>query len=111
MITRGSGGLRCESEHDVRSALLEVQSSEAQLQVATSALGLVRQQLDQAQDRFVGGVTSNLEVVQAQESLALADESVIGSLYGFNAARAALARAIGAAEQSVQEFFGGNTRQ
>jgi hypothetical protein len=46
---------------------------------ATSALGLVRQELDQAQDRFVGGVASNLEVVEAQESLALADESVIAS--------------------------------
>jgi outer membrane protein TolC len=97
-------------ELDVRSALLELQSAEEQYKVAQSSLALVRQQLDQAQDRFAAGVANNLEVVQAQESLALADENVIRSLYALNTSRALLARAMGVAEQSVGEVFGGSTR-
>jgi len=98
-------------ELDVRSALLEVQSAEEQYKVAQSSLALVRQQLDQAQDRFAAGVANNLEVVQAQEALALADENVIRGLYAFNASRALLARAMGVAEQSAEEVFGGSRRQ
>jgi outer membrane protein TolC len=97
-------------ELDVRSALLELQSAEAQYKVAQSALALVRQQLDQAQDRFTAGVANNVEVVQAQEALALADENLIRSLYAFNASRALLARATGVAEKSVEELFGGSKK-
>ena len=99
----------CSSDlHDVRTALLDVQSASEQLQVARDAQNLARQQLDQAQDRFSAGVTNNLEVVQAQESLALAEENIISSLYTFNVARVLLARAMGVAEQSALEFLGGN---
>lgn len=97
-------------ELDVRSALLELQSADEQYKVAQSSQALVRQQLDQAQDRFAAGVAGNLEVVQAQEALALADENVIRSLYGFNAARIALAHATGVAEKSAEEAFGGSKR-
>jgi len=97
-------------ELDVRSALLELQSAEEQYKVAQSSLALVRQQLDQAQDRFAAGVANNLEVVQAQEAIALADENVIRSLYALNASRALLARAEGVAEQSADEVFGGSSR-
>ena len=97
-------------ELDVRSALLELQSAEEQYKVAQSSLALVRQQLDQAQDRFAAGVANNLEVVQAQEAIALADENVIRGLYALNASRALLARAIGVAEQSAEEVFGGSRR-
>jgi outer membrane protein TolC len=97
-------------ELDVRSALLELQSAEEQYKVAQSSLALVRQQLDQAQDRFAAGVANNLEVVQAQEAIALADENVIRSLYALNASRALLARAMGIAEQSAEEVFGGSRR-
>jgi len=97
-------------ELEVRSALLELQSSEQQYKVAQSALALVRQQLDQAQDRFAAGVANNLEVVQAQEAVALADENIIRSLYGFNVARAALAHATGVTEKSVEDVFGRDKR-
>jgi outer membrane protein TolC len=97
-------------ELDVRSALLELQSAEEQYKVSQSSLALVRQQLDQAQDRFAAGVANNLEVVQAQEAIALADENVIRSLYALNTSRALLARAMGVAEQSAEEVFGGSRR-
>jgi outer membrane protein TolC len=95
-------------ELEVRAALLDLQSAAEQLRVARQSLELARQQLDQAQDRFIAGVANNLEVVQAQEAVALAEEGVIQGLYGLNIARALLARATGATERSVQEFFPGS---
>lgn len=100
--------LRGRIEMEVRSALLDLDSSAEQLRVARQSLSLAQQQLDQAQDRFSAGVTTNLEVVQAQEAVALADEGVIQSLYGFNVARALLARAAGSVERSISEFFPGS---
>jgi len=101
--------LHSRIEFDVRSALLDLQSSTEQLQVARRSKLLAQQQLDQAQDRFGAGVTDNLEVVQAQEAVALADEGVIQSLYDLNISRALLARATGAVERSVQEVFAGSS--
>jgi outer membrane protein TolC len=101
--------LHSRIEYEVRSTLLDIQSTAEQLGVARRSLVLARQQLDQAQDRFGAGVTDNLEVVQAQESVALADEAVIQSLYEFNISRALLARATGTAERSIQEAFLGSS--
>ena len=97
-------------ELEVRSALLDLNSTTEQLRVARQSQALAVQQLDQAQDRFSAGVANNLEVVQAQEAVALSDEGVIQSLYGFNIARALLARATGSAERSISEFFPGSAR-
>lgn len=96
-------------EFEVRSALLDLQSAEEQLRVARQSLTLAQQQLDQAQDRFGAGIASNLEVVLAQESVALGDEGVIQGLYAFNIARALLAKATGSAERSIPEFFQGSS--
>ena len=103
--------LRGRIEMEVRSALLDLQSSEEQLRVARQSLDLARQQLDQAQDRFAAGVVNNLEVVQAQEAVSLAEEGVIQGLYGYNIARALLLRAIGSVEQSISDFFSGSSIQ
>ena len=61
----------------------------------------------QAQDRFVAGVANSLEVVQAQDAIATADENFISSLYTLNIAQASLARAVGAAEKTIKTYFGG----
>jgi outer membrane protein TolC len=68
---------------------------------------LAHKELDQAQDRFESGVANNLEVVQAQEAVALADESLISGLYSLNVAKASLAHAMGVAEPSIKAFLGG----
>jgi hypothetical protein len=47
-----------------------------------------------------------VEVIQAQEAVALASEQYIGSLYAFNVAKAVLAQSMGTAEQAVQQFLG-----
>jgi outer membrane protein TolC len=99
--------LRQRIEYEVRTAFLDVNAATAQLQVATSALDLARQQVGQSQDRFTAGVTNTVEVVQAQEQRATAEENYINSLYAHNVAKLNLARALGIAEDATKRFLGG----
>jgi outer membrane protein TolC len=97
--------LRGQIDADVRTALLNLQSSQEQVTVAESNIDLAEQTLAQARDRFSAGVTDTVEVVQAQEAVASAHESYISSLYSFNYAKISLARALGMAEQGVKDYF------
>ncbi len=54
--------LRSRIEYEVRTAFLDVNAASKQLEVATSALALARQQVGQSRDRFTYGVTNNVEV-------------------------------------------------
>ncbi len=98
---------RARVYYEVQAALLDVQAAEAQAEVSARAVSLAEQQLVQARDRFAAGVADTIEVVQAQEALAGAHDSRIASLYGYNAAKAALAGAIGLAEEEMPRFLGG----
>jgi outer membrane protein TolC len=97
--------LRGQIDNDVRTALLDLNAAADQVEVARSSVDLAEQTLTQAQDRFLAGVTDNLEVVQAQESVANAHENYISSLYAHNLAKVELARAIGDAEQGVKQYL------
>jgi outer membrane protein TolC len=97
--------LRGQIDYDVRAALLDLKAAADQVEVARQSLELANQTLDQARDRFTAGVTDNLEVVQAQESVADANENYISSLYSHNLAKISLARAIGNAEQGVKQYL------
>ena len=94
-------------ELEVRSALLDVQTSDAQVKVAQQSIGLASQQLKESQDRYAAGVSGSLEVVQSQEAVALANETYIQALYLNNVAKLTLARALGVAEQRTRAFLGG----
>ncbi|HWR53851.1 MAG TPA: TolC family protein [Bryobacteraceae bacterium] len=96
--------LRGKIDAEVRTAFVDLTSASRQVDVAVQNTALARQQLEQAQDRFAAGVTNNLEVVQAQQAVALANENHIAALYAFNAAKAALVRARGDAEQSIKDY-------
>lgn len=91
-------------DYQVRSAFLDIRTASDQVAVARSSLDLATQTLEQARDRFSAGVTDNIEVVQAQESVAAANDSLIAALYGHNLAKVALARALGAADQEVSRL-------
>ena len=97
--------LRGQIDNDVRNALLDLNAAADQVEVARSAVDLAEQTLTQAQDRFAAGVTDNLEVVQAQESVASAHENYISSLYAHNLAKVELARSLGNAEQGVKQYL------
>jgi len=99
--------LRAQIDSDVRSALLNLQSSADQVNVARSNIDLAEETLTQSRDRFSAGVTDTVEVVQSQEAVASAHEQYISSLYSYNYGKISLVRALGIAEQGVKEFFRG----
>ena len=99
--------LRAQIDSDVRTALLNLQSSAEQVNVARSNIDLAEQTLTQSRDRFSAGVTDSVEVVQSQELVASAHDQYISSLYSYNYAKISLVRALGIAEQGVKEFFRG----
>ena len=91
----------------MRTAFLDLQATSEQLQVGDAARELAAQQLTQARDRFAAGVASNIEVVQAQEAVAVANEQYISALYGYDLAKGALVRGVGTAEDALRQFLGG----
>ncbi len=91
--------LRNQIALDVKTALLNLQSARNEVQVANLGVQLSKEEVDQARDRFKAGVANNIEVIQAQDSLARANDNQIAGLYRFNQARADLARSIGQMER------------
>jgi len=90
--------------YDVRVAWLDLEASSSSVTVAQHNQELASRALAQAQDRYASGVTNYLEVVESQETVTRASESLVASVYAFNVARLALARASGDAEAGVKEF-------
>jgi outer membrane protein len=82
-------------EFDVRSAILRLNSSAKQVDVARAGVDLANSSLSLSRDRFESGYTDNVEVVVAQNDLARARENLIRALFDYNQARVSLAKAIG----------------
>lgn len=92
-------------DDQVRTAFYNLKSSSDLVAVARSNIDLATQTLAQARDRFAAGVADNLEVVQAQESVASANQSYIASLYSFDLSKVSLAQAVGVAQQSALHYL------
>jgi hypothetical protein len=103
--------LKGSIEQDIQNALLDLKAAAEQVEVAKTGLDYAQQTLEQSQDRFAAGVTNNVEVIQAQQQLASANDQYIASLYAHNIGKVLLARAIGNAEQAVKQYLSepGNT--
>lgn len=84
---------------EVRNALLTLESSQQQVAVAQKGVDLAAKELTFARDRFAAGLATNIEVTNAQSSMARARDNVIEALFRFNASRINLARAKGEIEQ------------
>jgi outer membrane protein TolC len=93
-------------EYDVRIARLDAQSSESAVKVSQANQKLAQRALGQSEDRYKNGVTNYLEVLEAQEALVAANENYVASLFSYNVAKIALARALGSAETRLTTFFG-----
>jgi outer membrane protein TolC len=89
---------RQQVEEDVRLALQMVVNAAEQARAAQEAVRLAERELIMSRDRFVAGVTDNLEVVTAQTTLADARFDEINALAQYNAARVNLAAARGRIE-------------
>jgi outer membrane protein TolC len=92
-------------DYQVRASFLDIHTAADQVAVAQDNLELANQTLVQARDRFAAGVTDNIEVIQAQESVASASDDLISSLHAHNVAKIGLARALGDAEQGIQKLM------
>lgn len=99
--------LRAKIDQEVRDAYLDLESDAQEVSVENSAITLATQTLEQSRDRFRSGVTDNIEVVQAQDVLAVASDAYIASLYSYNLAKISLARATGVAESRYSEYLRG----
>jgi outer membrane protein TolC len=97
--------LRGQIDYDVRTAFLNLQAATEQVGVARQNVDLANENLSRSQERFAAGVTDSVEVVQAQQSLASANDQYISSLYSHNVAKLQLARALGAARTNYSQYL------
>jgi len=103
-----TSNLKARIEQEVEDSVLDLRAAARQVEVAKTGLDFAQQALDQSQDRFAAGVTNNVEVIQAQQQLASANDRYIASLFAHNIAKVLLARSIGNAEQMVRQYLAGN---
>ena len=98
--------LDAQIEADVRDALLDIASSQQQVEVSHSNVELSTEVLSEAQERYRAGVSDNLAVSDAQQTVAQANSQYVNSLYQHNVAKLNLARAMGVA-QNYKQYLGG----
>jgi outer membrane protein TolC len=92
---------------DVRDSILDIRSAAKQVEVSRSNVQLANEALSEAQQRYAAGVSDNLAVSQAQQSVAQANDQYVSSLYQHNIAKLSLARALGVAEKNYKNYVGG----
>jgi outer membrane protein len=80
---------------EVRTALSTLDAARQELQLSTEALRLSTRELTESRDRFAAGITNNIEVITAQNSLAQATDSQIGAMFDLQQAKADLSHARG----------------
>lgn len=90
-----SDDLKRQIEADVRNAFLDLEAAASQVEVAQRNVEVNKETLELTRQKFAAGVTDNVEVVQAQSSLASADLDFINSVFAHNLAKLSLARATG----------------
>ena len=91
----------------MRTAFLNLGAAKEQVAVAKQNVNLANQSLAQSSDRFSSGVADSVEVVQAEQTLASANDQYITSLYNHNFAKLSLARALGLARTNYDQYLGG----
>jgi len=87
--------LRDQVELDVRVAIENLRSADAEVKTAEDGLKLSENELAQAQRRYKAGVTNSVEVTDAQTRLQRARGNRINALYNYNLARIDLGTATG----------------
>jgi outer membrane protein TolC len=99
--------VRGQIDQDIRTALLNLNAAKEQVEVAKQNVELANESLARSKDRFTSGVTDSVEVVQAEQALASANDQYITSLYNHNFAKLSLARALGVARINYNQYLGG----
>ena len=100
--------LKASIYYEVRAAFLDLDATAKQLALAGRTRDLSTQQLTQARDRFAAGIASNIEIVQAQDAVAISTEQFIAAQYGYDLAKGALVRGTGTSEDLLRQILGGS---
>lgn len=87
--------LELQISDELRLAAEDARSRNAQVTVAQRSEKLARDELELARRRYEEGVADNREVVDAQNSLAVASDNLVEAVYQYNLSRVELARARG----------------
>jgi outer membrane protein TolC len=87
--------LELQISSELRLALQDAGSRNAQVTVAEKGLRLAQEELRLAQQRYRQGVADNREIVEAQNRLAVADDNLVDAIYLYNLSRLELARVKG----------------
>lgn len=93
--------VRLQIEMEVRTAAIELGAAEKAYGSASDAAMLAQKSLVLATDRFESGLSTSIEIVNAQEALASAQSDAIGCVLDYHLARARLARAQG----NIRDLF------
>jgi len=94
--------LRLQIELEVRLAFAGLNLAREQITVAEEGLQLAQQELEQARRRYQAGITSSLEVTDAQTRLERARENQITALFNYNLERINLGEAMGTIRSMIQ---------
>lgn len=94
--------LRRQIELDVRLSLDRLQSAQEQVHVAEQGLVLAENELAQARRRYEAGVTTSLELTDAQTRLIRAKDNHLAAVFNYHLATIGVARAIGVVRQIIR---------
>ena len=92
-------------EGEIRKAMFDVEAFAAQVKVNERNLQVSRETLELTRQRFEAGVSGNIEVVQAQDSVSVAAFDYINSVFSHNVAKLNLARSLGNTEVRIREYL------
>lgn len=99
--------LHAQIDQQLRDSILDIQSSQELVRVAQNNLSLATKEVEQANDRFVAGVDTNLAVVQAQATLSGAQSTLINDTLQYNQAKLGLARNLGIVDTQYRAYLHG----
>ena len=80
---------------EVRNAYLDLTAAAENIKTTKTSVDQASEEYELAQLRYVEGVGTNLDVMDAQEKLTQARTNYASALYNYNAAKAALDKAMG----------------
>jgi outer membrane protein TolC len=97
--------LRGQIESEIRNSYLDLQAAASQVELAKSNQQLARETLRLTREKFDAGVSTSVEVSQAEEDVASSDLDYITSLFAHNLSKLSLAREMGSADKKLDDYL------
>ncbi len=97
--------LQGQIESEIRNSYLDLQAAASQVELAKSNQQLARDTLRLTREKFDMGVSTTVEVTQAEADVASSDLDYITSLFAHNLAKLSLAREMGSADKRLDDYL------